>query len=110
MEDAAQREDPKVMMDRIGGLEWTTLSERAKEFVRSLEGAEVLQGMTKARRRQLIRQYDDEAGYLTKNAQELENFLDDYGLTRSQMRQVVRRLISRNRSGASPGGLTGVGI
>ena len=50
LEADALREDSKVMTDRTG-MDWIGLSERAKEFVRALEGADVLGGMKPARRK-----------------------------------------------------------
>jgi len=95
--EAAEKE-AEEFGKKTGGVDYSTLSERGKEFVQALEGAGLLEtgkgaGLSQARRKQLIINYEEESDQLCKNKQALENLLGDYGLHQAQIRMMVRRVI-----------------
>ena len=93
--DKKERETQTLDLNKkTGGLEFSSLSEKAKEFVEALDAA-VDSSFKAASRKQLIQAYQEEADVLSKEGTELENFLDDYGLNLHQIRQIRRRIIGR---------------
>ena len=101
--EASQATAKGRMEQATGGVPATTLSEKAKEFAESVAAS--APDMKAATKKQMIEAFENESDVLVRNATELENFLDDYGLTLHQIRQVVRRIIGRRSttSGFSDG-------
>ncbi len=76
-----------------GGIPESSLTERAKEFAEAVEAA--APDLKSNSKKQLIQAFENESELLVRNERELEDFLDDYGLTIHQIRQIRRRIIGR---------------
>lgn len=98
----ARNVDPETgeILDRppavpnTGGIPWDNLSEKGKLLAEALDAA-VDPAFRSQTRRQMLQAFEDQSTELLQNPAELETFLDDYGLTLHQIRQIKRRLLPR---------------
>jgi len=83
---------------RLGGLPPEELSEKTREFAEALDAA--APGMQPKKIRQMLKAYDEQVKDLSTDPKALEDFLDDYGLTRRQQRQILRQMMGGRRETA----------